>query len=348
MIAKKNAFLIALMAFFPSIQAVPVSAQYPPGYYPPGAYGGYYPGRAGGTLYGSAAVINAQGNVAVQQEQARIEREKANQAKLETKKQTFDLMMYEKANTPTSTEEQEKVDAMILRRVMTKPTEVEIKTGKAHNIMLPYLSQLTLAGVPGPPIPINPQMLKSINVTVGTKGNIGLLKNGGVLDWPFALRGKRQEKLDKLIPDAVRATLERKLAPPLYNEITGEVAKMKEELRTNFHQEKIDGGAYLEGSHYLEGLESALTMLRDPAAARILDGTLQPQGRNVPELVLSMTTQGLKFAPANPGDESVYYALHGSMSAYGQAAQSQAGFQAGHRAQAPPMPGAPSYPPKTK
>src|SRR6476659_8432527 len=83
---------VAMLLLLPAARA-----QYPYPY-------GYNPGRAGGYLYGSASVINAQGNYTNQMEQARILREQANQAKLDTKRKTFDEMQYEKSNTPTQLE----------------------------------------------------------------------------------------------------------------------------------------------------------------------------------------------------------------------------------------------------
>src|SRR4029077_18984238 len=108
-----------------------VHAQYPPPAYPayPG-YPGYYPGYGGfgpgNVLNGEANVISSSGQLFINQEQARVEREKANQAKILTKRQTFDEMMYEKANTPTFTENQEKTEMMIVRRVMNNPLPAEV------------------------------------------------------------------------------------------------------------------------------------------------------------------------------------------------------------------------------
>src|SRR5262245_58809019 len=64
------------------------------GYYPP-PYGGYYPG---GYWYGQAAVLDAYSNLGVSQEQARVVREQANQAKLDTKVKAIDVAAYERAN----------------------------------------------------------------------------------------------------------------------------------------------------------------------------------------------------------------------------------------------------------
>src|ERR1035438_2135639 len=98
--------------------------------------------------------MQAYGQVINDQEQARVTREQANQAKLDTKKQAFDLMMYEKANTPTYTETLTKEKAQILTRMMNFPLRSEIADGKSLNVMLPFLQSLSSGGTQGPPVPI--------------------------------------------------------------------------------------------------------------------------------------------------------------------------------------------------
>src|SRR3954451_20057240 len=61
-------------------------------------------GGVGGYAAGQAQVIQSTGQLLVDQEQARIERQKADQAKIDTQKKAFDEAMYEKALTPTHTE----------------------------------------------------------------------------------------------------------------------------------------------------------------------------------------------------------------------------------------------------
>src|SRR5262245_37907121 len=77
---------LAAIGLLLTLTVIPAAhGQYPPGYW---GGGGYYPGVVGGALQGSADVINAYGNLGQQNEQARIMREQANQAKLDTKKQS--------------------------------------------------------------------------------------------------------------------------------------------------------------------------------------------------------------------------------------------------------------------
>jgi len=136
------------------------AAQYQYPSVPPPAYNPYYPGGRQSALSGAADLVNAQGNVYVQQEQARIQREKANQAKIDTKRQAFDEAAYEKANTPAFTEQQEKVDAMVLRRVMNSASPWDITSGYALNKIVPYVNSLAAQGGMGPPVPVDPEQLQ--------------------------------------------------------------------------------------------------------------------------------------------------------------------------------------------
>lgn len=306
-----------------TVLVLSAAAQYP---YPYPPYP-YLPGP-GGVLQGEASVINATGDLFVQQEQARIQREIAEQAKLDTKKKAFDLRLYEKALTPTYTEVRAKDEALLLKRIMTSPLEAEITSGKAHNVMLPFLSTLAVQGIPGPPIKLDPELMKHVNVTGETGGaNIGILRNGGQVDWPLVVRGPTQKKLAAVLPKAVTAAADGSLDLALYNECSKGVAKLQEELRTKFHKEEIDGGMFIEGKRFLDSLNSAVVALRQPNAPQLLKGTYAATGRTVPELVQNMTQKGLKFAGATPGHEPSYYALYSAMVYYGNGAMDSHAFK---------------------
>ena len=64
-----------------------------------------------------------------------------------------------------------------------------------------------------------------------------------------------------------------------------------------------------------------------PGAARLLDGTYAATGGTVAELVLNMTSSGLRFAPATPGNEAPYFALHSALVAFA-AGDETGGFRA--------------------
>lgn len=308
-------------------------AQYPPR---PGfnGYQGWNPffnpfAGPGGMLNGAANVVSAQGDVVVQQEQARVMREQAEQAKIDTKRKAFDEMMYEKANTPTFTENQAQNQAMLLRRYINDPTEQEVTSGKAMNAMLPFCNALAANGVQGPPVPVNQVLLRKINVRGGPSGgNVGPLKQGGRVDWPLMLRGPDQKKLDALLPTAVSQAITGDLDPQLFRTISKDLQAMSSKLKDQFRNEVIDAPTYMTGKRFCDSLDSAVQTLTQPGAGQLLNGTYTAKGGTVPELAYNMLSNGLQFAPANPGDANAYYSLHSAMAAYALAAQSSSGFQA--------------------
>lgn len=191
------------------------------------------------------------------------------------------------------------------------------------------------------PTPINPAMLRTINVKVGTAGaapGAGLLKNAGKLTWPLVLRGPRQKAIDKLLPTACSQAASGTLELSSYTKIVSELESMREELRKQYHKEKISGSMFLGGQSYIDSLTSSLKVLQRPDAAKFFDGSYTAQGRNVPELIDNMTANGLAFAPATPGNDSSYFALHNAFVSYVRTAQGSLAYQ-------PPSPGGGGLPP---
>ncbi|MBI3410275.1 MAG: hypothetical protein HY040_18195 [Planctomycetes bacterium] len=295
-------------------------AQYPPPYNP------YYPvqtyGPIGNQLMGQASVISATGGLYKDQEQARILRQQADQAKIETKKKSFDEMMYEKAMTPTFTEEMNKNQSMILRRIMTNATDVEIIKGEAQNIILPTLVRVAVRGAYGPPVPLDPEMLQHINVTgsVADGGTgVGMLKNGGAnLTWPMSIVDTpTQKQLAAIIPTAVtEVKTGGQLKLDTYKKMNATMDKLYDEVKKMFHKEQIDGGQYLNTTRFLDSLKGSLKILSTPSAALYFNGDYSPKGSTVRELVDYMSDKGLRFGPCNPGFEAPYFALYNAMVAY--------------------------------
>src|SRR5712692_5168908 len=82
------AAVVGLLALAPA-----ANAQYPYPYNPYNPYAGRGPGyNYGAAAQGQAAVMQASGQVTIDNENARILREQANQAKLDTKRKAFDQM----------------------------------------------------------------------------------------------------------------------------------------------------------------------------------------------------------------------------------------------------------------
>ena len=315
-----------------AVTALPhaADAQYYPGYPNP-----YYPRGAGpgigygAALSGSADVSRAYGDVIVQQENARVIAEQAKQAKIDTKRKAFDEMMYEKANTPSYTEELTKEKGLILTRMMNFPNSTEVSDGTTLNTMLPFLQSLSLHGTQGPPVPIAQSMVNQLNITgAGGGGGVGMLRAGGQVEWPIGLMGPQQKKLDKLLPEAVETTATGKLTPKLMKDVRTEMTAMRTRMREQLKKEEIETSSYLRAIEFYNSLETSVNALERPDARKQLGGGYSPRARNVQELVDFMTDNGTRFAAASPGSESAYRAVHDAFVRYARVAQGSSGFQA--------------------
>src|SRR5262249_19849668 len=210
----------------------------------------------------------------------RIMREQAEQAKLDTQRKAFDQAMYERSMTPSFAEKQQKEQADQLQRVMTVPQEYDIVSGKAENLMLPFLKSLSSQGIQGPPVLLDPEQMRRVNVTVGSSGGgLGPLMNAGyITDWPLALQGPTQEKLAVLLPMAVAEATAGKLSPKTYSQVKGLTAQLRQEVIKNFQEDKVDSASYLTATRFLTPLDKAITDLQKPGSSRILDGSLAAKG----------------------------------------------------------------------
>jgi hypothetical protein len=322
---------LALAAGAPQLHAQTWGPGFNPYYQP--YYSGFGPGA---TLQGAASVISAQGQMLNQQEQARIVREQANQAKIDTQKKTFDWLKYERENTPSYTEEKENLEARRIRRMMGMASANEITAGVTLNTFQPFLFRLMNQGYNGPKIPLDPNLLSQINVTVGNQGNIGVLRDGKVR-WPFALRGATARAIDPLLQQAVSDAAKGDLEPGTMRQITKQLDKLSNELMARYRKEDVDMAAFLDGKHFLSDLRDALGVLQTADAPKFLNGTFAARGNTVDELVVNMAQQGLRFAPASPGGDAAYISLHHAMVSFAAGyGADDGGFRMRQTAAAPP------------
>jgi hypothetical protein len=161
----------------------------------------------GNAVQGAATMVDAYSNVPVQQQQARLLYEQANQSRLDTKKKAFDQMLYENAHTPSYADTAARDQALRLTRLMNNPIPGEIANGTTLNAMLPLLQDLASRGTQGPPVPIAQSLVNQLNIAGSGGSSVGMLRAGGTVDWPVSLRGPQQKKLDKLLPQASEAAL---------------------------------------------------------------------------------------------------------------------------------------------
>ena len=327
--------LAALVAAVVPLSAAPAAAQVPYNPYFPGGYPGYGWG-AGSAVQGQAEVIRSIGDLTLKQEESRILREKANRAKLETRKATLNEMLYEKAMTPTYGEERALDENRKVQRMMTTPMPLEITRGVTLNQFLPFIQRITSQGIQGPPVPLDPYALSRVSVTMGGNGpNLNLFRQTPI-SWPLGLRGPIQMKLDAALKVAITQATKDELDPTLYREVQTLTKQLRDDFTQRFQTDQASAAEYLTAVPFLDLLDANIVALGQPGINRILDGSYSARGANVPELVAYMTGNGLTFAPAAPGNESVYQGLHNAFVAYINAAQASTGFQIQTKIALPP------------
>jgi hypothetical protein len=264
-------------------------------------------------------------------QQAYLQREQVRSERIANRRRSFDEYLYEREKTPTAEDERERHALEQVRRSRNNPPVTEIYSGKALNDLLADLRKLRAkpqeAGhlVNLQQLPLDDDGLKHINVTTGA-GNIGMLKNEGRLNWPVALGGpdfkESRERLTSLAQAAVRqAEFNGQVDPGTLTQMSNDVDNLQKQLRKSGGD--LPFAVYTEAKTFLNNLDDAITALRQRDVGNYFTGKLALKAKTVPELVDHMTKQGLQFAPAVPGDESAYLALHQAIANYDAAAQTQ-------------------------
>jgi hypothetical protein len=288
-------------------------------YVPYSPYVGQYYNPQNGNLYGAAQVINASSGYMTAVQQANLGKEQVKRAKLDNKRAAFDEWRYEQKNTPTLEEEREQFRQQQLRRSLKDPPVTEIWSGKALNDLLLQAQTLEAARVQGPNVYLSPAVLNQINVTDGTtSAGIGVLKNGGQLDWPFTLQAPEyaslRKRTDELAAAAVKQAASGRVAFDTIQGLMTTQKKLQAALKANIVQ--LSPNDYIQAKRFLNDLDEATKVLKSPNVANLVTGKWSAQGQTVAELVQNMTSQGLRFAPAVVGQEAAYTTLHRALANY--------------------------------
>ena len=184
--------------------------------------------------------------------------------------------------------------------------------------LLQDVQNMQKSGLQGPSVPLDPDMLKHINVTDGaTYGSAGIFKDLP-LAWPLELQSasfkKDRDAIDALVGKmasmAAKGRVELASFDAMNNAIAGMRNTVKAQISTMSPSENI------RAKRYLNQLQDSLSIFRDPNVANYFNGKWQAQGSTVGELIAYMTQNGLTLAPANNGDESYYQAFYQSLRTY--------------------------------
>ena len=289
-------------------------------YYNPYGYGSYYYDPYGGYFRGVGNLITSEGQYYNQYQDARMKSVQVERAKVDLRKALFDEWRYYREHTPTYEDLREASLKRNLNYVRRRPAVTDILSGSSLNTLLRHLKDAQAKGMRGPKIDLDPDSLKKINVRTDRGGNIGLLKNGGKLNWPLSLRLPLFDELRKNFELHVEQAVERAsvdgkpIDAALLRDLKSELSAMNDTIDKN--ASKLSTGAFIDGKRYLNMLQDAVRALEDPNVADYFHGKYTAQGRTVDKLIDYMTKHGLKFAAATPGDETAYEALQTYLAAY--------------------------------
>jgi hypothetical protein len=205
------------------------------------------------------------------------------------------------------------------------PSLTEIWSGKSLNELLRSIKGSKLNRSSS--ATLDDDTLKRINLTDGnSRGNVGMLRNGGDLSWPDSLKEPQFDKLRKSLQRNLRlAVAQLKDKEPVDDATKRDLNADFKELNKvlNDSADDLSPAQYIEAKRYLNQLSAALRALSDPKVKNYFDNTWVAKGKNVAELVSHMIKEGLLFAPATPGDEAAYNALYHAIRAFEAGLQSQ-------------------------
>jgi len=279
-----------------------------------------YGNSVGGFLNGSASVISASGQYEMSHQQANLTREQVKSAHIDNKRKAFDEWRYEQENTPPLSANLEKSREEQVRQ-MLNPQLTEIWSATAPNVLLTDIQLIqSKYGVQGATVPLEEGVAKNLSLTTGTMpGSSGLLRDGGKLHWPPELQDERFKSdcdaVNKLLPQMIdQAKTSDGVSGKSVREMEGLLNSLTEKVTAAV--DDMTPSDNIRAMKYVQQLTASTKLLRDPNVAKTLGGEWQAQGNTVGELVAFMTSKGLKFAPASPGEEPYYTSLQRSLVAY--------------------------------
>jgi hypothetical protein len=274
-----------------------------------------------GYLDGAANITNANAKYYQTIAQARMVREQAVQEHYRTRRAMMEQAEWEMAHRPDPEKIRQAALQRELDRARVSPPLTEIASGRSLNALLRNAIASQGQGLRSEVNPsLNEDTLKSINPTVGdTRGNGGLLKDNGSLQWPQPLQGEAfkeaREDLSRHLKQAVSTVrLSRNPNDSTLSDLQADLKKMHETLKDNASAMSED--QQVEATRYLGLLKNTIAALKDRNVVNLFNGTWTLRGKNVAELVKFMRDTGLWFAAATPGDEAAYTALYHALAAF--------------------------------
>src|SRR5262249_17054023 len=214
-----------------------------------------------------------------------------------------------------------------LRIAMNNPPVNEVLSAESLNTIYKELRNKMAAGAKGQPIPLDPAILKQINLTSNSGGNIGVMKNlrdGGALRWPLALQAEAYQdevrRLNQRATEAVKlAEFKGQVDAGTLRDMMEDVRKLRAKVSANIND--LTPSQYSSAVRFLNQLDDAFKALQQPDIADFLGQKYMAQGKTVGDLLDFMMRKGLSFAPAVSGDEGAYQALQNHLVGFANSLQ---------------------------
>ncbi|MGH7173916.1 MAG: hypothetical protein ACRELG_26870 [Gemmataceae bacterium] len=273
-----------------------------------------------GYLTGAASITKAQGQYYLTIQQAKLLRQDAIRSSIQTRRAWLEEAQWERDHMPDPEKIRQKALARELDGDRHSPPLTRIWSARALNSLLRQLITQQGLGARGPNVPLSDEIRDHTNLTVGdSRGNVGLLKDSGNLQWPLplqksAFKGAR-ENLNTLMQTALKSAKNSSLPDSsTISDMRAYHEKLKDALDANVDQLTPD--EFIEANRYLRLVKSTITALKDPNVIQQFNKNWEVKARNVAELVQFMREKGLWFAQAAPKDEAAYVALYYALASF--------------------------------
>lgn len=273
----------------------------------------------GAALEGLASLQRAQGQYWKDIVQARLGREQALQANLDTARRRVEFEAWYESMRPTATKMRDREMAADLDEARRTATDTDIQSGRALNTLLRNI-QVSGRLNQGQNVPLDEEVLRHVNLSGGTSaGSVGMLKDGVKLPWPDGLQDQQfdeaRKRLTRNLRQAVDTLKDKEPIPEaLMKDIRGDNKALADKLAESAND--LSPAQYVEARRFLNQLNGAIKALADPKVANYFNNTWNARGKSVAEMISHLTREGLTFAPAAPGDEAAYRAVYQALRAF--------------------------------
>jgi len=275
----------------------------------------YIPSATGDILRGAASAMDASSRNLTATQDARIRREQWQQARLETRRKMLDEYYYEQSLIPPLSQRLEDERQERVRQARNLAPMTEIISGSALNELLKDIQKVqSQRGLTGTFVPLETELLSRISLTgvASAGGNNNFFPADGRLQWPLALQDDRFEaktkEIDGTVAELVKQAQGGQVQGKTYKKLRTQLDALRGEVRVAI--EDMTPTENVQARRFVDQLTQAAKTFEDPNVANFFNGKWSAQGNSIGELVDFMTKNGLRFAPAAPGNEQFYNALY--------------------------------------